>query len=374
MLFQLAPNTPRFEVFNLLNAELLQFIEKSINETVFCRELFSNGVVGQACWDNARENNPKAKSDLTREKFRSFFAEIRTNDIAIRQHLYEVMRDNQNLQNFFEYPNYNLLDFLPSSCLESLKKVTTHLYCATKDLTQIIATAGNIDITAHFNAFRREDTNGNVCKACGMEKLAPFRASVADDNQWRADYDHQLCKSKYPIFAVHPDNLVPLCRVCNQDAKKAKDIFRKDNDVIRFAFYPYVENASHFVDISVENLRDPEPYISVNWRTNDALVIEKLNTWDEIYEIRSRVEGEFRSIATVITDVFTPTRTTNIEERIQEKSIMPLEATLKRKEWAFWHHKLFLALSNIDIAPFMASLEFVNQQGSEGAEYILGTE
>ncbi len=39
MLFRLAPNTPRFEVFRLLNAELLHFIEQSVNTNAFERVL-----------------------------------------------------------------------------------------------------------------------------------------------------------------------------------------------------------------------------------------------------------------------------------------------------------------------------------------------
>ncbi|MEW3697720.1 hypothetical protein QOZ28_31825, partial [Pseudomonas aeruginosa] len=80
-----------------------------------------------------------------------------------------------------------------------------------------------------------------------MGELAAFRASVPEGEQWRADFDHQLCKSKYPLFAVHPDNLIPLCSVCNQDAKKAKDLFIRENDQPRNTFYPYTESALPFV-------------------------------------------------------------------------------------------------------------------------------
>lgn len=114
------------------------------------------------------------------------------------------MRDNQNLQVFFVTPQRELFDFMSEPCRKALNKLCTHLYCSTKYLASIVRAAGGTDITAHFNAYRAHAVNGNICKACGMKELSVFRAGVPDGEQWRADYDHQLCKSKYPIFAVHP--------------------------------------------------------------------------------------------------------------------------------------------------------------------------
>lgn len=77
-----------------------------------------------------------------------------------------------------------------------------------------------------------------------MKELAAFRAGIVDGEQWRADYDHQLCKSKYPIFAVHPDNLIPLCDVCNQDAKKRKIFLSIKNEESDWHFIPMQKKLS----------------------------------------------------------------------------------------------------------------------------------
>ena len=272
---------------------------------------------------------------------------------------------------FFDDPNPDLLRFLPAPCLNALKNVATHLYCATKDIQAIKDEAGGKDIHSHFTEFRAEAINGNICKACGMNGLASFRAGVENGDQWRADYDHQLCKSKYPIFAVHPDNLIPLCEICNQDAKKAKDLFRGSNENDRLAFYPYSEQASNLVDIVIDRLRDPEPTIKVIWTTNEGGLIDKLDTWDEVYEIRSRVEGRHRSSTEVILDEINPNDLAHLETQILDRARVVPEATLKRKGWAFWYQRLFIQLSEIDIAHFAAKWEFVDQQGAEGGEHIL---
>lgn len=361
MLFKLADNTPKFEVFRLLNEELLHFLAQSVSANTFGRVLFTQGAVGQACWGNFP----------TREKFEILFNALQVTENNSKQQLFEVMRDNQNFQVFFENPKRNLFDFMNEDCRKVLKSLCTHLYCSTKDLAPIVTASGGTNITGHFNAYRAQTVNGNICKACGMKELAAFRAGIPGDDQWRADYDHQLCKSKYPIFAVHPDNLIPLCDVCNQDAKKAKDLFRHNNGTDRLAFYPYNEEASGLIDIAIDDLRDPEPKIKVYWNTHDATLLDKLDTWDEIYEIRRRVEGKFRSLEAVIQDEINPIDPEHLVRGINNEARPKMANTLKRKEWVFWYQKLFSTLNQIDKAPFIAKWEFVQQQAIDGADFIL---
>lgn len=364
MLFRLAANTPRFEVFRLLNAELLHFLDKSVNSNAFSRALFTQGAIGDACWSNTP----------TREKFELSFNSLQAAGNDTKLQLFEAMRDNQDFQLLFVAPQRNLFDFMSKACQKNLKSLCTHLYGATKDLKPIVRAAGGLNITGHFNAYRKHAVNGNICKACGMKELALFRAGIPVGDQWRADYDHQLCKSKYPIFAVHPDNLIPLCDVCNQDAKKAKDLFRHKNGTDRLAFYPFTEDAQALIEIEIDNLHDPEPVIKVKWNTQDILLVDKLNTWDEVYEIRSRVEGQFRSLEAIIEDEIRPRDSAHLASRISDEARPHTINTLKRKEWAFWYQKLFSQLQQIgtpDAEAFWAKLEFTQHQAESGADFII---
>jgi hypothetical protein len=365
MLFLLSPDTQRFRVFELLNNELINFLEKSIAIGPFHRNLFSAGAIGDACWSNAP----------TRDKFEELFNVLQTQSQNIRQQLFDISNNNQDLQVFFATPVRNLLNFLPASSFKALKKVATHLYCSTKDLQAITQYAGGIDIHQHFESFRRQTVNGNICRACGMAELAAFRASVSEGEQWRADYDHQLCKSKYPIFAVHPDNLIPLCDVCNQDAKKTKDLFRGADGHDRQAFYPFTEHASQYVEILLEDLRDPEPMVKVNWNTENPIVRDKLATWNDVYEIHNRVEGRFRSLETIIEDEINPEDFLELKRFLRRKVQNPVSpATLKRKEFAFWHQKLFEKLDQVsqpDLEAFLEKCRFIGEQAASSADYIL---
>ncbi|OAL78245.1 hypothetical protein [Acinetobacter sp. SFA] len=369
MLFKLHPDTPKFQVFVLLNQELIYFLNKSIKQKSFGKGLFSRTSVGRACWSNVK-SSPK-KNDLTRDKFQKLFENLKSETEATREQLHRIVVDNQDLSSFFLTPNPALLEFLHPNTFEAFKVLAAHLYGATKDLQPIIDAAGGVNIHRHFEAFRVETLNGNICKACGMEKLAPFRANIGVENQWRADYDHQLCKSKYPLFAVHPDNLIPLCDVCNQDAKKAKDLFVAEDTSLRYSFYPFSEEAHNYVLLKIENLKDPNPSVKVSWNTSDSICISKLDTWDNIYEIRNRVEGEFRNLDQIIENEIQPENYTEFEHEVSRKTRAIPDQTLKSKPWAYWYHKFFCELDSIDKEAFWERSKFVQSMAMDGGDYIL---
>ena len=370
MLFSLELLTPKFEVFEQLNNELLYFLEHAVPIDRFTRNRLSPGAIGKACWDNARK--PKAKGLLTKDKFKKLYVELQKLPLADRQRLFETVRDNQNLQNLFTDPNHQLLTFLTLGCFTALKELSSHLYCSTKSLQPVIDACGSVTINAHFENFKR--VNGEVCRACGLERIAPFRADTPIEKQWRADYDHLLCKSKYPIYAVHPNNLFPICQTCNQDAKKAEDMFFcHSKKRPRAAFYPFTESAQDYVKLALKNDRDPEVCIQLSWLTDDALIQEKLKTWDDVYQIKKLVEGRFISLANIIEDELKAVSLDDLQANIvREVARPPSAATLKRKPEAFWLHKLYSYLVSIDLAPIWEQCHFIEEEhGEPGAEFIL---
>lgn len=371
MLFQVLPTTPRFQVFTALNQELLTFVERSRATGIFRRALFTSGDVGKACWDNSKENSPRATNDLTKDKFEKFFIEIQKLTISRRTELYGCLSNNQNLSAFFTNPRPNLIESFPTSLIDSFKRLATHLYESTKDLRPLILSCGDINISAHFRTYQA--ANGNVCKACGMSLLSTLRANVPESKQWRADYDHQLCKSKYPLYAVHPDNLIPLCDICNQDAKKSKNLFRGSRGNIRPSFYPYEESCQEFVGVEIKDLRDPEPSLSLAWLTEDDVTLNKLNTWDDVYEISNLFEGKYFDLALQIIDDINPDDFEHMKEQIGERARQPNRITFLRKAWAFWEHKFFSKLNQLgddELEALWGKVEFILLQGEEGGRSI----
>src|SRR5690554_2399068 len=104
---------------------------------------------------------------------------------------------------------------------------------------------------------------------------------------------------------------------------------------------------------------DPEPKVKIKWNALDDDLLDKLETWDEIYEIRSRVEGKFRPLEQVVVNRCNTRDAQEIEIMVRIFAREPEPRTLKSEAWAFWHQKLFSALEEIDLAPFIAKCDFI---------------
>lgn len=360
MLFPLEPNTPEFAVFTALNAELLYFLEHAIPARRFSRRSLSGSQLAQACWDNV----------TTKKKFQALNTALKNESEAMRRQLFETVRDNQDFAALFPLRRHDLLVFLPRVLMLQLQALCYHLYNGTKDLAGVKAATGGSDINDHFTDFKT--VNGQVCRACGLEVVAPFRANVPDAEQWRADYDHFLCKSKYPIFAVHPKNLFPICRTCNQDAKKTKDMFFCDTSSLqRHSFYPYTEGASQLVDLDIE-LNDTSPKVRVRLESDDPVLQSKLDTWNDVFEIKNLVEGRYLPLEHYVADIIRPKNLPELRDWVASKLQPPSVAALKRSAGVFWEHKLYMALSRIDLDLVWSVVDFQEQEhGATGGDAIL---
>lgn len=368
MLFPLEQNTPEFAVFTALNTELLYFLEHAIPAGGFNRQSLSDTPLGLACWNNKKA--PNGKGLLTWDKFKALHDALQIKSEAFRRRLYETVRDNQDFAAFFPLRRHDLLVFVPKALMKLLQALCYHLYTHTKGLVDVVAAAGGFDIDRHFTAFKA--INGQVCRACGLEVVAPFRANIPDEEQWRADYDHLLCKSKYPVFAVHPKNLFPICRTCNQDAKKTKDMFFCNTArQQRHSFYPYTEGASQLVDLDIE-LDDITPKVRVRLESDDPVLQSKLDTWNDVFEIKNLVEGRYLPLDHFVEDRICPQDLPDFQAQVERRLIPPSANTLKRSPGTFWDHKLYMALSRIDLGLVWSVVEFQQQEhGATGGETIL---
>lgn len=194
------------------------------------------------------------------------------------------------------------LPAIPDGVFPHLKRLSVHLYEQTAKLVGVVAACGEC-IDDHFVRFRADAApgNGNVCCVCGTEHLAQMRAGVDDNQQWRGPYDHLLAKDVYPLYGVHPGNLLPICHTCNSKAKLSKDLLYQ-NGQRRLSFSPWTEFAALAeVRVTVDDA-DGFPQVLVRLHGDTADRQEKLDTWDEVYKIKDRVEGEFKALHTKIAE------------------------------------------------------------------------
>lgn len=149
----------------------------------------------------------------------------------------------------------------------------------------------------HFNQFKQLEGNQlSLCPFCGLQALKPPTESDEDKN--RDSYDHIAPEALYPFVSVNFKNLVPVCKECNSDEKKATDTFYGSDGNRRVVLYPY---ASSYVreQLAVE-ITSHEVYNEVTFRTllkdidwDIAIRMagkeeEFLDTWDQIYHIKER--------------------------------------------------------------------------------------
>jgi len=211
---------------------------------------------------------------------------------------------------------------------EALGALTKHLYQRTSKLSKIITACHNESLHQHYKNYQQ--ANHSICCFCGSAELSQFRHGIDTKNQWRSDFDHLLAQKHYPLYAVHPDNLVPTCGICNSKAKHEDDLLASSGKRRR-SFYPYSECACSFVSMSI---RADELGLSIDVLFDPAQN-EKLKTWDNVYHIRERVQGKFKNLVTIVASDCAPDDLADLKNQISRKC-RPESLKPTAEPWNIW--------------------------------------
>ena len=249
---------------------------------------------------------------------------------------------------------------VPDLVFSHLKTLSIHLYERTAKLVGVEAACGE-RIDDHCARFRASEApgNGNVCCVCGTEYLAQIRAGVNDTEQWRGPYDHLLAKDDYPLFGVHPGNLLPICHTCNSKAKLTKDLLHK-NGHRRLSFSPWAECALPTeIQVTIDEA-DVFPRVVVALQGSTADRQEKLDTWNEVYRIKDRVQGEFLALREKVAE--------DVEAESEAGFITGLEGRALAKASAcrvspfnYWRARVYRAVQAMDQASREALRQAIQQ-------------
>lgn len=185
-----------------------------------------------------------------------------------------------------------------------------------------------------------------MCCVCSTEYLAQLRADIDDHEQWRGPYDHLLSEKLYPLYGVHPKNLLPICGTCNEKAKLAKDLLVKDQNR-RLSFSPWAESASpHEIQVLIEDI-DVFPSVVINLSSNDGNRQEKLDTWDDVYQIKSRVKGEFKALAEKVAEHVSASSEQEFLRDFRARAIAQLR-TCRTTHFNYWRARIYRAIEAMD--------------------------
>lgn len=254
-------------------------------------------------------------------------------------------------------PNTEPCDFLvdtglplvaiPDSVFDSLKVFAVHLYQRTCKLTDVELACGE-GIDDHYARFRSmlAPGNGNVCCVCGTEALSQMQSGVDDNEQWRGPYDHLLAKDRYPLYGVHPRNLLPICQTCNSKAKLAKDLLILNGNR-RLSFSPWIDHVfENEILVTIDDTNVLFPRVVVELSSGDPARSEKLRTWDDIYKIRARVEGEFLDLIEKITEDISASDHGIFLDSLNARVAAKLVAS-RRTPFSYWRSRVYRAVRNM---------------------------
>lgn len=168
------------------------------------------------------------------------------------------------------------LDELSATIKEAAYDLFVHLY--EKSLTKTRC-------KSHWEQFYQA-LPLKICPFCGVEILH-------HPDLLKQDYDHLLCKRRYPFASVNLLNLVPCGRDCNQVFKHEKDlIWNEDNGTRRRAYYPF-KDYGQAITVSLTGSRLPEQDEDFGgWRVSFLPDTEEVQTWADVFELRRRYRLE----------------------------------------------------------------------------------
>ena len=333
MLFAIRPNLPQSQVFDGLNRFLRELLlatleGRPVDETVLpdglCAAIAGNEPtqtavhaleVALAALDHVQKDTLKNALDLNTDPCRFL------SDRAVP------------------------LPAIPERVFSPLKKLAVHLFQRTAKLKGIEQACGEC-IDDHYGRFRHRDDpgNGNVCCVCGTASLAQIQAGVADTEQWRGPYDHLLAKDLYPLYGVDPRNLLPICDTCNSKAKLAKDFLFNEDGNRRLAFSPWTECASFDeIKVRIDDTNGLFPRVDIDFNGADAARQEKLNTWDDVFKIKSRIEGEFSALEEKIAEDALAASDARFTERLLQVALAKKQAE-RLTPFNYWRARVYVAV------------------------------
>lgn len=233
------------------------------------------------------------ESNVLRGRFERIAEIIGRQDLPTRTHIFEVFKNNNQVQILCEDTSSSLLilDAKLSDLHDEVKDLFEHLYDKTTNTKVFRDSAKGRSVKDHYEKFREK--NDLVCPFCSSQYYPGVESGT------RASYDHYLKRTIYPFAAVNFKNLVPMCEICNGPTNKGtKDILftspaRKKR---RQVFFPY----SEYTEVRLDVRCTEKPSISNKGRWNVATTpkrskdVEKVDTWNAVFNVNRRLKDRLR--------------------------------------------------------------------------------
>lgn len=257
-------------------------------------EFFKNAQLSRTCSDSlvpiwfkpVYNRCPGVKAKF--EKLFKAFKRVNKTKRADLITIYTASKDIENICSDLTIL-YKGVDYFDKPIRKPLKNLFEFLFNETVGTT-VFRTNAKMHIDDHYELFQKNN-NVHVCPFCGLESytVPKFR---------RAEYDHYLPISIYPLLGVNFNNLVPMGDHCN-GKKNDVNILYKEKAAInrRKVWYPY-----KWVDYSIKlnckkkpTLTDMSGDWEVFFQASDSKNQEKIKTWIDVFEIPLRFNESIKT-------------------------------------------------------------------------------
>lgn len=308
-------------------------------------------------------------SAKTREKFQIVYDNYQLLTQPLKSEFERLF--NNHMQWLQYLNNAGLPIFSPCAELDDIwvcvKSLGGYLYSTTIGLQCYKNASPNpVDsMNSHYEQFK--NNNGVVCCFCGTEEMMEERevepeegATTADEQQWRASYDHYLPKKHYPFLAVDFDNLVPCCQKCNEKAKGEQDVLHSD-DVRTLAFNPFTDIVPVTLNASYEPINGTF-VMRVDIADTDIFQNEKADTWNRTFKVLSRINKRLnRFNSSWLAPMLNRVQDTDTARAKLTEEINRCRDSMKNEREAYFRALCFETVANKSDDDFSAYLETVEQ-------------
>ncbi len=279
--------------------------DKSI-QLPLTRELIQERFPSQAEWLSKKllisSNGEMAKENEFVRGLESLITFVKSNQIE-GNNIIESFAHDITFYDHLNDPNFKFSYFVIMSgdsreAVKPLMKIFYNFFSSGYPPC-ICGFADDFDRKSLIAAFYEANPKLGVCPACDDKR--PDRT----DSKCSADEDHFFPQSKYPFLSVHPANLVPLCKACNQTFKNTIDpIDNHENAPLVNTFHPYGKPAIDY--INVQFYRTPEGARRITIEDKDGTQDSKVKKLIQIFDLdkrwQDRSDLSVKNIANIIRD------------------------------------------------------------------------
>ncbi|MED3126820.1 hypothetical protein [Bacillus wiedmannii] len=182
-----------------------------------------------------------------------------------------------------------------------------------------------------FDINRKKCGHINItCPAC-LGEISPTYEDAY------ADLDHYLTKSVYPVLSLSSDNLIPICKTCNQTTVKGSinplQNYQMKGGLLNI-FIPYHRVGIDFIEIEIKS-EEPDEKVKLREKSEQEAQIDRINNFQRLYKLNERWTGKVNSsiseviAKTVLYSVLVETNNSHelITEELVRKELMKIYRT-----------------------------------------------